>query len=248
MTSTDMEGPPNKKRRFFQENSDGIKSSTNRASIDDDLDAFPSSRPTFGHQSSDTADTKPTKGDPVSEEDGVPISGFDQDMFESIVCEKVAPELMKRLREASGDNMDRAVNLYFDGSWKTAAKTAAPPKTSAHSGTLTMNDFAKTSTGSNGMNGTKAAAQKGESPGTSLQDSMPDYRYVGAFGVEGWATRSGTTLIKFGDAVKIERQKIQPPKALVKGRGSPAAIQAPKPNSAAAKRVDVVVRFTNSRG
>jgi len=55
-------------------------------------------------------------------------------------------------------------------------------------------------------------------------------------------------LVKYGEAVRIERQKIQPPKTMVKGKGKTQVQVAPKPNSAAAKRVDVIVRFTNSRG
>lgn len=67
---------------------------------------------------------------------------------------------------------------------------------------------------------------------------MPESRYIGAFGVEGWATRSGTNLLRHGDTVKLERQKIQVPKP-----GSSYRVSA-----AAAKRVDVIVRFTDSTG
>ncbi|OTB00137.1 hypothetical protein M426DRAFT_66475 [Hypoxylon sp. CI-4A] len=77
---------------------------------------------------------------------------------------------------------------------------------------------------------------------------MPHSRYIGALGVEGWATRSGTKLLNHGDIVKIERQKIQPPGLSVKkGRGA-ALAPSPRASSAAARRVDVIVRFTDARG
>ncbi|EKG16525.1 SNF2-related protein [Macrophomina phaseolina MS6] len=62
-------------------------------------------------------------------------------------------------------------------------------------------------------------------------------RYIGAFGVAGWATRSGSGLIRFGEKVNIERARTQPTTKL--GRGGKRI-----PN----KRQDIVVRFTNARG
>ncbi|KAF3770602.1 hypothetical protein M406DRAFT_271861 [Cryphonectria parasitica EP155] len=112
--------------------------------------------------------------------------------------------------------------MYFDGTWKkfkkkdisgntASARLAAPSKPKFHETRPPDADL-------------------------SLHDAvrfMPASRYIGAFGVEGWATRSGANLLHHGDVVKIERQKIQPPK---------------KASLAAMKRVDVVVRFTNDKG
>ncbi|KAH8599681.1 P-loop containing nucleoside triphosphate hydrolase protein [Bisporella sp. PMI_857] len=122
--------------------------------------------------------------------------------------------VMNHLQEKSGGDIERAVNIYFDGSWKTDKTELSPAN---------------------------------KRPNKPLRGNIPDYRYVGAFGVEGWATRSGVNLLKYGEVIRIERQKIQPPK-LASSRGRPAVSQAPKPNSAAAKRIDVIVRFTNSSG
>jgi DNA repair protein RAD5 len=66
---------------------------------------------------------------------------------------------------------------------------------------------------------------------------MPAKRYLGAFGVGGWATRSGTNLIQHGQGVKIERQKITS-----KPQGSKKATIARR------KTQDIVVRFTNLKG
>ncbi len=77
---------------------------------------------------------------------------------------------------------------------------------------------------------------------------MPQSRYIGAFGVEAWATRSGMTLLKPGEKVRIERQKIQPKQPIARrgGKAKPGApLARPGPIT---KRVDIVVRFTNLRG
>ncbi|SPQ26177.1 94b998ed-479e-4418-915a-54de6e9a6c6e [Thermothielavioides terrestris] len=79
---------------------------------------------------------------------------------------------------------------------------------------------------------------------------MPQSRYIGAFGVEGWATRSGTGLLKHGDVVRIERQKTQGTK-VAPHRGQAkrgATLPESRLSAAAAKRVDVIVRFTDGRG
>ncbi|KAK4138124.1 hypothetical protein BT67DRAFT_369919 [Trichocladium antarcticum] len=83
-----------------------------------------------------------------------------------------------------------------------------------------------------------------------MRGSVSECRYIGAFGVEGWTTRSGTNLLKHGDVVNIERQKIQPPKP--SARKGQARLGEPQPtyriSAAAARRVDVIVRFTDNAG
>lgn len=78
----------------------------------------------------------------------------------------------------------------------------------------------------------------------STSSAMCGPRFIGAFGVEGWATRSGTNLLTFGESVNIERQKMQLSTS-TKGKGrskSGASIASRRKTS------DIVVRFTNSRG
>jgi DNA repair protein RAD5 len=67
---------------------------------------------------------------------------------------------------------------------------------------------------------------------TILRD-MPSKRYIGSFGVVGWATTSGTGLLKHNDKVTIERFKMQPKS---------------KKRVVGLKKQDIVVRFTNDRG
>jgi DNA repair protein RAD5 len=66
---------------------------------------------------------------------------------------------------------------------------------------------------------------------------MPVKRYLGVFGVGGWATRSGTNLLQHGQEVKIERQKIM---------SKPQGLK--KATVARRKTQDIVVRFTNLKG
>ncbi|CZT40658.1 related to DNA repair protein rad8 [Rhynchosporium secalis] len=251
MSFVDPEEPPAKKRRFFTEGNDASDSSlAENASLSDEVDAFLPDSP----QDSKSRATDHIKPEPLNERSSSNESvrsdcpmGFDQETFESFVGDKVSQSMLKQLRLASGDDMEKAVNMYFDGSWKSATPEVGKVQNSRPT---TFNGFTRTT--SEGSKAKKTPLPKSDVALSNfeLRNAMPEFRYVGAFGVEGWATRSGTTLIKHGEVVRIERQKILPPKApFGKGRGRPAQIQTlPKPGSAAAKRVDVIVRFTNSKG
>jgi DNA repair protein RAD5 len=63
---------------------------------------------------------------------------------------------------------------------------------------------------------------------------MPVKRYIGSFGAVGWATKSGTGLLKHEEKISIERAKVREP------TGKRRIINN--------KKQDVVVRFTNQRG
>jgi DNA repair protein RAD5 len=243
-----MEGPPAKKRRFFTEKEDTLDNSLAREpSLADGIDAFSRALPEQeGIKINGSTEVRNQKGhavdlDPARDEKS--IDRFDLETFESFVGDKVPPDVLRRLREVSGDNMERAVNMYFDGSWKTADATTGLCRNHP---SMTINGFARSTFSGKAESSTPPRI---ESPYAGLRDEIPDYRYMGAFGVGAWTTRSGKNLIKHGEPIRIERQKIQPPKAPIgKGRVRPVTMQTPKPGSAAARRVDVVVRFTNSRG
>lgn len=82
----------------------------------------------------------------------------------------------------------------------------------------------------------RVEASPGPAPATTPEspNEPPKERYIGAFGVTAWATRSGTGLISYGEKVSIERAKREP--STKKGRLGRSAAQ------------DIVVRFTNRRG
>ncbi|RKF78948.1 DNA repair protein rad5 [Golovinomyces cichoracearum] len=169
----------------------------------------------------------------------VPI-GFEQAAFEALVEENVTPKVLSILREASGGRLEKAVNLYYDGFCDNLSHTK--PKN--------QNPFTKTSASEH--TGTEAHGVREQKTKRiiPLQESIPESRYIGAFGCEGWVTRGGLSLLKHGDLVRIERQKIRAPKSsnLKSKSGSSAIKVIPRPNSIASRRVDVLVRFTNSKG
>ncbi|PHH59101.1 hypothetical protein CDD81_3796 [Ophiocordyceps australis] len=154
---------------------------------------------------------------------------FNQEMFESFVGDKVSRHILAVIQDHCGNSLERAVNMYFDGTFKTL-KRKIP--SAAKAGRLSCVD----------------ALPQAETLQAQLCHRIPDSRYIGAFGVEGWATRSGTNVIQHGDLVRIERQKIQPPKPPgAKGKLGLSA-SGGRVNSAAARRIDVIVRFTNQSG
>ena len=159
---------------------------------------------------------------------------FDQEMFESLVGTKVDPEILAVIVMHCGDNLERAVNMYFDGAYKKFKKPTAVPQL-----VKTTPSYPKKASS------TEASAQI--TPAIPYK-KMPRARYIGAFGVEGWTTRSGTNILQHGDVVRMERQRIrppEPPKTKPKlGQTPPAA----RGNTAAARRVDVIVRFTSQNG
>jgi DNA repair protein RAD5 len=256
MDFTGSDGPPNKKRRFFED--------VNAEAPRDPLGVAQSNTP-FPQDTGDDAQSKasaavslalPSFADfPLPQRNAEASSGpaaapqrgtspgndattaaFDQATFESFVGGSVKSDVMALLRENCGNDIERAINMYLDGTWKSL-KRKAPTQT-------TVRRSLSTTASRNTRNAGQASSQY-VPPAT-----IPDSRYIGAFGVEGWATCSGVNLVKHGDIVKIERQKIQPPKSnSQKGQSKLGASQpAPRVSAAAAKRVDVIVRFTDSTG
>lgn len=223
MEYSDYEEPPAKKRRFFaepeqscivqlpsrdRELATGEEGSKARSPLSEHLVETPSGQ------------AAPTARYPKAEQPCAPTApssmAFDKAMFESFVGDNVKPDVMEVIQQHCGNNIERAVNMYFDGTWRTLKKKT-PALGSVQQRAIPPNPRAE-------------SLAHSDAP-----THMPDTRYIGAFGAEAWATRSGSNLLKHGDPVKIERHVFrQPP-----GKRS---------NTAAAKRVDVIVRFTDARG
>ncbi|KAI9678672.1 MAG: DNA helicase rad5 [Caeruleum heppii] len=258
MTDTEFELPPPKKRRFFVEPS-AVADSTLAPddSLLDELDALPetslSVRSREGSAANNAANDqygpRVAENSMVSEGNGEEDPGnetasFDTEAFESVVGEKVPPHVLEQLRRDTGDDLERAINLYFDGSWRdiqpSTAETSFPSVSSP-----TLNGFVE-----------KRATKTASPPQATTENdkrneqlkSMPDWRYVGAFGVGAWATRSGTNLIGHGEGVKIERQKIQPPAPAKREGKAKAAASTPSRPTVLNRRTDIIVRFTNTKG
>ncbi|KAK4178003.1 putative DNA repair protein rad-5 [Triangularia setosa] len=222
MDFAELDGPPSKRRRFFS----GAEAQEDGATQQMPLAAIPptSSPHTTPRCTSANAPPQPN-GRPGAVDLGTnPVStAFDQATFESFVGEAVSSDIISILRDHCGNNVERAINLYLDGTWRTL-KRKAPPA-------VKIRPNLKTTTQGNRIN------PKASSRAPTTFHSMPESRYIGVFGAEGWATRSGSDLLKHSDIVKIERQKIQPPKTKVQSR-----------LGAAVRRNDVIVRFTDRTG
>src|SRR4051812_7116698 len=132
-----------------------------------------------------------------------------------------------------------AINIYFDGSWKSKTPTVLPPKSpTARQSELPRRPSSASHVEHRNHDSISANSRPPKAT-TPSHKSMPTKRYIGAFGVTGWATRSGPGLLKHAEKVGIERTALQPVSKL--GRGGKARI-------IPSRRQDVVVRFSNSRG
>ena len=244
MTSTEAPEPPKKKRRFFV---DDPPSPVEAKS--DSIDGWPATSETAFTSPNTSPETLGTGKLPQdafgshsnnSEVTNDSPIGFDGATLETFVGEKMSSSTLQRLREASGDHLERAINMYLDGSWSATVRSPQKPThTNVGRSFTTQPQPISTSPDTPPKNATIPKTQSS----TPLQ-RMPEYRYIGAFGVGAWATTSGTGLVQMGENVKIERTKIKAPVKI--GRGG-KVIQ-PSKSSAARQRNDVIVRFTNLRG
>jgi DNA repair protein RAD5 len=129
----------------------------------------------------------------------------------AVLAEHLAPHVLRSLEEASAGNIERAVNMYFDGSWAEHVRdidspskvglmvTAPPTKKPAEP---TLNTFIRKTPESTTTTVETPRKRPLSSPGMTGWKK----RYVGSFGVEGWAVGSGTNLLKAHDRLIIERQ------------------------------------------
>ncbi|RYP47813.1 hypothetical protein DL769_011279 [Monosporascus sp. CRB-8-3] len=231
MSIRDLGEPPTKKRRFFAEPEEDSRT---HDAVPDSNARLPRSplRETAVDDASNRGvllNGHPATSSPASAPVNTSESPtFDENTFESLLGDKVRPEVLDIIRANCGNNLEQAVNMYFDGTWMRFRK----PKPA----------FSNLNLLPSRMPTISAAHSKEPDPPPKppITQSMPVSRYIGAFGVEGWATRSGANLLKHGETVRIERQKIQPPN----GR-SVAPQRVPL---AVSKRVDVIVRFTDAKG
>lgn len=122
-----------------------------------------------------------------------------------------------------------AINMFLDGSWKPPVIEQSAPS------------FAKVVHAPGNL--------VKEDAGTKKLALIPDRRYIGVFGAEGWATRGGAGLISYGEELTIERQKIQPLASTRKGKSKKgsASQTVAAPAFGRRKSQDIVVRFRNSR-
>ena len=235
MSSADVQHRPAKKRRFFVDDPDDLPV---QQAVSTPADTA-SSRPTSA--SSATRLHIPSQKDLTPPEAKSSDPTFDDDTFRAFVGEDVDSATLQTVEHMANGDMERAINMYLDGSWKSASTR---PNTTASAQAVP----------SSGVDGWLAKGSESKIE-ESLQTSrnalvepmktqlkkIPKDRFVGAFGCEAWSTKSGAGLIKHGEAVKIERTKLAPKTKL--GRGG-KTVQVIGRN----QKSDVITRFTNARG
>ncbi|KAF1989864.1 DNA repair protein rad5 [Aulographum hederae CBS 113979] len=240
MSSTDVQERPAKKRRFFVDDAPVQESDLKREeSALDEIDTF--------------CVVAKQEGDEMDVKNEMEQEGFSAEDLAGIVGELVSSDQLQVLRKLSEESLERAINIYFDGSWRSKTVAQIPTITSSSSSTLSrkrVNDPSarppqlwKTLSGSDDPHKlplvrTRSSQNSSQSGTPRPTSQMPLQRYIGAFGVTAWATRSGTGLIKHGEFVRLERQKSQPKTKI--GRGG-------KLQTVPSKRQDIVVRFTNMK-
>ncbi|KAL4795965.1 DNA repair protein rad5 [Aspergillus venezuelensis] len=163
------------------------------------------------------------------------LDGFDTGAFVGIVGEQVSPDVLQEIRKVSGGNLERAINVYFDGSWKTSTGSPASNQTTLLSRQPVATQPAPATKSPPNVPEPILHTTTEQAP-TCLR-SQPPQRYLGAFGVGAWATRSGTGLVKHGDHVNIERARSQP--LSTRGRTGKLKVN---------QKGDVLTRFTNQAG
>lgn len=261
METGSSQEPPAKKRRFFRDPNDSQSDSDDAVA---DSDGPRGTVPGGGEQAIKEEDSHEVPHRPLPEgaagsngainsespvmSTSVPqpeptqeplAMSFDTETFEMLVGDKVKPEVLDLIRKNCGDSLERAVNMYFDGTYKKikAEPTRRPSAQSPAFGSSRNTPIA-----------TPTVSARDSPIESTSRKSMPESRYIGAFGVEGWATRSGVNILKHGDIVKIERQKIQPPKPTKIKAKMGMVTPTPRKSPLAANRVDVIVRFTSQDG
>ncbi|KAL1302406.1 hypothetical protein AAFC00_002804 [Neodothiora populina] len=225
MISTDASERPTKKRRMFVDvdEEEDFKDATfaPEASFPDGLNALAETS-----VKDQTVDTNSTNRDGYD--------AFDPELFTNFVGEELPPSTISTLQSICGNDVERAINIYFDGSWKSHSLNDDTNKTTPAS---IIQDKQPTSASKSSKDESSTIA-RAKAVQTKLAET-PKKRYIGSMGVTGWATRSGRGIITSDETITIERTRTQPKTKVGRG-GRPMPVQN--------KIQDVVVRFKNAKG
>ncbi|EXJ84215.1 hypothetical protein A1O3_04882 [Capronia epimyces CBS 606.96] len=228
----DIDVRPRKKRRFFVDDPEDVA----------DPQVSTSSVTATSRPASATSSTREQRSSQTEVHDiqPLPSPAFDADTFRTVIGEDVGQDVVNQIQAAAHGDIERAINIYFDGSWKKSASAASsaqrPPPSKG------VDKWLATSEGSSSASiAPEQRNDAGTVPTRARVHSMPNERYVGSFGVAAWMTKSGANLLAHGEAVRIERSKIAPRTKL--GRGGKLV-----PIVGRNQKADVITRFTNSRG
>ncbi|PGH04584.1 DNA repair protein RAD5 [Blastomyces parvus] len=244
MTSTDIDQRPAKKRRFFVEDDHEVLPDEtvkgDDAFLENAADAHSIRSPTSSLLNPETSSPAPhDTAIPAAGLAAAVDNGFDSELFASIVGQPVDPDTVHKIRTAAKNDMQTAINLYLDGSWEKNV-TIRPSTTSspAQNGTTPQPSTKQDTEIPEPV--VENTPQGGVEKDLNILRTDPEFRYIGAFGVGAWSTKSGTNLIQHGESVYIERTKIQP--AIKPGRGGKPVTRMSN------QKGDVITRFTNVNG
>ncbi|KAF2106206.1 SNF2 family N-terminal domain-containing protein [Lophiotrema nucula] len=218
---------PHKKRRFFAEDSSppAVQPVRHETPPQSPTPAQPSEIPSDGDQDAN----------------GGIQDGFDVGLLQAVIGE-VEPSVLWVLKDRSGNDVQRAINIFLDGSWKKTLIPAPLVQPTARPASVQSTLMNKLTRQDSEMSNASTPSSGASTPMLPSLRTMPAKRYIGSFGVVGWATKSGKGLIKHEDKVRIERTK---PTGHLKQTGRGGKARAPPVSR---QRQDVVVRFTNERG
>ncbi|KAF2744928.1 hypothetical protein M011DRAFT_407468 [Sporormia fimetaria CBS 119925] len=212
MDAADPEARPHKRRRFVEDSSPVVES-IQRHSPPPPTSSLPDPTP-------------PSPCPPTVTPIDLTSDGFNVSLLQAVVGD-LPSSVLHTLESRSGGDVQRAINLYLDGSWDRPAPPAAAPRQPSIQRTFTPpqrrieSESNKTSTHTT-------------TPPIPTLTSNPERRYVGSFGATGWATKSGRGLLRHSEKVGIERTRVREPPG--------------KRKVAFLKKQDVIIRFTNARG
>ncbi|KAL6703519.1 DNA helicase rad5 [Coniothyrium glycines] len=175
---------------------------------------------------------KPANASPRSPppQHGGALEPFDVGMLQAVVGE--LPEgTLQKLRDTSGGDVQRAINLYLDGSWVATHSQTPTPLSQPRLEHVQLPSASS-------LKRTESQAPTASTPGSgattpSILKEMPTKRYIGSFGAVAWATKSGSGLLKHNESIGVERVKTQTHS---------------KKRVVNLRKQDLMVRFTNDRG
>ncbi|ODH53180.1 hypothetical protein GX48_00716 [Paracoccidioides brasiliensis] len=234
IASSDLPEKPAKRRRFFVEDEGDITQNEPVHGIDASSGTVPSRNSSAaGFLNPEAPSSGPSD---TTEPAVIDESGFDIDLFASIVGQPVDSNTIHKIRLAAKDDMQTAINLYLDGSWGEENVIRPSSTSSSTPNTTVIEPMEESDTKAPDLMVVDTAEDDVEDD-PNITTANPEFRYIGAFGVGAWTTRSGTNLVKHGESVYIERTKLQP--SMKHGRGGK-----PVPRMLNQKG-DVITRFTN---
>ena len=119
-----MSERPIKKRRFFVDQ-DSTQDATFAPdpSLPDEIDALPET---------DAQDGPATASDPLPQQQAGSTQ-FDSSLFQAVIGDNVSPDTISALQRICGADVERAVNMFFDGSWQNHPLNSTSPTLSPRS-------------------------------------------------------------------------------------------------------------------